>query len=377
MSALNLHPDDVLLFHEVASAMRRVAKNYDLPLKSVEPAPAPEAPCWLGTCTANGEIHLVLRFTVGGEWTEPRREEDVWNTAAHELAHLRHFNHGAAFQEFEEELQLAMRHQQVDHRDKVIERLVKMQASRQSEAEIGNSEAAEAFASMINKMLIEYELNPSDLDYARAADRDLVIEMMVDLTKYRIGKKKTRIAWQEELARVVAKAHLCKFLIRSGSNQIWFVGTQSHALVAEYAYGILVPAADKLSWADWHLYHAKYAREGKVNNTHGFRGAWLTSFVERIASRFAESRAAAVAAAPVCGHGASTSLVRLNGALVKAQEYIDGKYGKRRRYSSALNGGSANHEDGRAAGRAAADRMVLSKGISTSTTPASKQIGGK
>jgi len=373
---MNLHPDDILLFHEVATAMRRVAKNYDLPLKSVEPAPTPEAPTWLGTCTANGEIHLVLRFTVGGEWTEPRREEDVWNTGAHELAHLRHFNHGVAFQEFEEELQMAMKHQKQDHRERVIERLVKMQASRESEAEIGNTEAAEAFASMINKMLIDYELSPTDIDYARTNERDPVIEMSVDLTKYRIVKKRVRIAWQESLARVVAKAHLCKFLIQSGTNNIWFVGTKSHVMVAEYAYGVLISAADKLSFIEWGAFYDKCkAEHGNAKAVHGFRSAWLAAFVERIASRFDENRAVAVAAAPVCAEGVSTSLVRLNASLVKAQEYIDGKYGKRRKYSSALNGGMANHAAGRAAGRAAADRMVLSKGLSTA--PASKLLGGR
>jgi hypothetical protein len=34
-----LHPDDVLLFHEVANAMRHVAKQYELPLRTVVPHP--------------------------------------------------------------------------------------------------------------------------------------------------------------------------------------------------------------------------------------------------------------------------------------------------------------------------------------------------
>jgi hypothetical protein len=372
---MHLHPDDVLLFHEVATAARWVAKHYDLPLKSFEPVPAPEhATSALGYCSVSGNITIALRGMDKGVWhPEPRRAEDIWRTAAHELAHLRHFNHGVAFQEFEEELTLAIQQQQTDHREKVIARLVKMQASRESEAALGNAAAAEAFAAMINKMLIEHELNPSDLDYARGADRDPVIQLAVDLTKYRIAKKKTRIAWQESLARVVAKAHLCKFLIQTRSNNIWFVGTRSHALVAEYAYGVLVPAAYKLSLADWRRFYVACQKEtGSTVGAHGFHGAWLTAFVGRIEERFAESRAAAVAAAPA-GHQ-STALLRLDGALVKAQAYIDDKFAKKRCYSAALNGGWSHHAAGKAAGRAAADRMTLGKAVTGSVV--AKQLGG-
>src|SRR3954469_11935693 len=87
-----LHPDDIRLFKTVSDAMCHVAKEYDLPLTSIEPFPMPEyrtSP--LGDCGYGGDIRIVLRGMVNGQWdVEARREEDVWNTAAHELAHLRH-----------------------------------------------------------------------------------------------------------------------------------------------------------------------------------------------------------------------------------------------------------------------------------------------
>jgi len=148
-------------------------------------------------------------------------------------------------------------------------------------------------------------------------------------------------------------------------------------MVAEYAYGVLVPAAYQLSMTDWRKFYAKCkAEHGNAKEAHGFHAAWLMAFVERIADRFKESRVAAVAAAPADAPGStSTALLRLDGCLIKAQEYIEGKFKKRSRYSSALNGGMADHAAGRAAGRAAADKMVLSKALK-STTTSTKLIGG-
>src|SRR3990172_7081848 len=104
---MNIYPDDVLFFTEVSQAMRNVAKKYELPLQSITSLPMPKAGMAdrMGDCSHSGNIRLVLRCTENGQWCDaPMSPQEVWDTAAHELAHLRHMNHGIAFQEFYDEL---------------------------------------------------------------------------------------------------------------------------------------------------------------------------------------------------------------------------------------------------------------------------------
>jgi hypothetical protein len=376
-----LHPDDLLFFHEVSTAMRTIAKKYALPLRNITGGHMPESGMadFLGLCSSAGDIQLVMRATVDGQFVEhPRSPEDVWRTAAHELAHLKHFNHGAQFELFMIELMGALDNLRTpDHKSKIIDKLVKMQASRQSEAEIGNAAAAEAFAAAINRMMLEYELKPSDLDYARASDNDPIIEQRVNLSNFKIDEKKTRVAWQESLARIVARAHLCSFLLRPGSNQIWFVGTRSHALVAEYVFGTIVPLAEKMSYTEYRQFrrsikpvNGKYERP----ETHGFVESWLYAFTKRLAERFDEARVAAVAEVTVDmpAGSQSTALLRLGGAMTKVNQYIDDKF-KARRGAGALSNGRGNNSEGHSRGRAAANSLAIGRRAMT-TTAAPKRL---
>lgn len=371
MKDQQIHPSDIGLFKTVKDAMEFVAKTYELPLKSITPMANPEyssAP--LGDCSSDGNIRLTLRGMENGRWAEESRaEQDVWRTAAHELSHLRFMDHESHFWEFMMELETALNNRRVDYQQKLIDKLVKLQAQKNSERELGNIEAAEAFAGMINKMLIEFELSQSDIDYARSADKDPVIEIFCDLSKYRpkshwrkeyqAENKNKRIAWQEELARVVANGHLCTFLIQQNSNRITFVGTKSHAIVAEYCYGTLVHAAQRMS-VDANYAYNKFTSPDLKRP--GYRESWLAAFVARIAERLREIKLASVKNVSPDLNVQNNALMRLNQSLVKTQKYIDDKFsGKNVKYASELQRGRMRNRNGVEDGKAAADRMNIGR----------------
>ena len=242
--------------------------------------------------------------------------------------------------------------------DKILDRLAKLKAMQLSEAAIGNEAAAQAFAAAVNKMLLEHELSEMDIPLAGQSPEDPMFSLRVDLDAYGIKRVKSRIGWQEALAHIVAKANLCKFLVIPGSNVLTFVGTKPHAIAAEFTYGILAAAANKMSLAARASYWYRNSQE--PNFTSGnFRAAWLRGFINRVGERLAETKRAEVSATSNSG----TAMVRLDTALVRVEAYVKATYGGKTTYSTKLGVGC---REGQQAGRDAADRMHLGKGLGAS-----------
>lgn len=144
-----------------------------------------------------------------------------------------------------------------------------------------------------------------------------------------------------------------------------------------YVYGTLVPLVLKMAEKDYNtFFYANYkAGKGDVSMVRGFRAAWLKAFLERISERFDEARKAAIAATTPIG-ASSTALVRLNGAMVKVQDYIDNRFHQKRRYANPLSQLNGRNDTGRQMGRAAADRLDIGrKAITTSSTQALRLRG--
>lgn len=238
--------------------------------------------------------------------------------------------------------------------DKLLDKLSKMKASADGERKLGNEAAAEAFAEAINRLLLQHELSEADIPIDGVKDEPIV-DRFVDLAEHGIKQTRSRIGWQEVLARIVAKAHLCSFFCYPGSNAISFVGTAAHVAVASYAYGILLSSAARMSVRARDDYW-KAHRDDPDFESGNFRAAWLSGFIQRIGERFDEAKKAEVAAAA----SSSTALMRLDGALVRAKAYTE-QHGTGKVAAPRMSGGS---ELGVREGRKAADQMKLGqKGV--------------
>jgi predicted metal-dependent hydrolase len=74
----------------------RLATRFQLRLQSIE-AESPQVKRRYGICYSDGRIKIRLRHVTTGQ---PLRYSSLVNTLCHELAHLRHMNHGPRFKAF-------------------------------------------------------------------------------------------------------------------------------------------------------------------------------------------------------------------------------------------------------------------------------------
>jgi predicted metal-dependent hydrolase len=74
----------------------RIARVFGLRYRTIEPE-RPQVKRRLGVCYRDGTIRIRLQHASTGR---PLKYSSLVDTLCHELAHLRHFNHGKRFQSF-------------------------------------------------------------------------------------------------------------------------------------------------------------------------------------------------------------------------------------------------------------------------------------
>lgn len=89
-----------MLMERLTRDGEQIARHFGLRYKSLE-AERANVTSRYGVCYADGAIRIRLRHAVTGR---ALKYSSLVNTLCHELAHLRHFNHGARFKAFYFEL---------------------------------------------------------------------------------------------------------------------------------------------------------------------------------------------------------------------------------------------------------------------------------
>jgi len=93
-------PMDPRVAQELLERVQRdgalIAARFGLRYRVIE-AERPRVKRRYGVCYADGTIRIRLRHAVSGE---PLKYSSLVNTLCHELAHLRHFDHGLRFRRF-------------------------------------------------------------------------------------------------------------------------------------------------------------------------------------------------------------------------------------------------------------------------------------
>ena len=157
-----------------------------------------------------------------------------------------------------------------------LEALLAKEASLRGSPEPHSQHEAEATAKAIARLLLRYHLSLSDVESAAVSQDAGVGAALWEPEAHGLAARNRTVFWQEELASIVAEAHLCALLVVTGSNRLYFVGAPQDREVAVVAYGLLARFADQSS------------REAAGSGPHskGYRAAWLRGFNLRIAERY-------------------------------------------------------------------------------------------
>jgi len=198
----------------------------------------------------------------------------------------------------------------------------------------------------------------SDVDYAQHEKQEPIGEHRVEWEDVRV--RQTRVQWIERLAYVIGRAHFSRFLVYPRSSNITFIGREADAKIAGYLLVVLVRTLEQLS------HDAAYRGGNKGERGYGYRQAFIDGFVKRLAERFEEERRAAQASS-------STTLVRLQHALVRVDEHMK-MYSKK---ASSLQGRETKNQEAYDDGRAAANKVQLrANALEHDGQSVTKAIGG-
>lgn len=246
--------------------------------------------------------------------------------------------------------------------EKVLEKLGKIKAHMESAKEIGNEAEAQAFAAMLQNLLLKHKLEMTDVQYAREMQEEPIVEQRPETTfdarRRRVYKDypdvevvNRRRGWSEELAAIIADAYSSRILVTPGRSWITFVGHKSNVAIAEYLYITMLRAAEKMSDKAAKEFRRNHRAEYGVGATPaGYRESWLDGFCLRIAQRLREERAKFETPST------QTALVRVNKEALAVKSYMD----KFKKNASSLGGNNNFNRSGYEDGKAAANAMNIS-----------------
>lgn len=263
--------------------------------------------------------------------------------------------------------------------ERIIDKVRKLQAHADSAAEIGSEEEAQAFAAKVQELLTAYKLSAHDVGRPDAPKEDINTTYF-GWTDIGLKVRNVRVGWAERLARNVAHAYYCEFVISSYGGRIGFyVGRETDREVAVFMFITLARFLDKIANKEGKLHHLQQwkaagspANWSLPEHLSGFRAGFRMGFINRLWERFEDEVRPKVDPAANT-HTQAIVLLRRD-ALAKAKDWMKDNLTLHRCSSVGL--GDTSNADGQARGRAAADDVNLRPNVISGTKKSSGQLKG-
>lgn len=172
---------------------------------------------------------------------------------------------------------------------KLVSRIQKLHAMSESAKEVGSLEEADAFMSAVHKTLAAHNLDTSVLSLELKNEADpLGKEWVLGAT---LRHKNRPLAWAQDLAGYVARAHNCAHLVSMSSSYVFFYGRATNRGVAVQMFKYLRDMAERLGQTAYVTEAYRRRREGEgERGSASWRFNWMAGFVEEIGNRYRAMR---------------------------------------------------------------------------------------
>jgi|SRR6478609_6955677 len=239
--------------------------------------------------------------------------------------------------------------------DEIKEKLRKLIAKEESARELGNQAEAEAFASKIQQLLLEYELSMDDLK-GKNRVTDINTER-VDLTDLMGSHEGT---WVYKLYSVGARYNFCKTIMpyAYSANYLTICGEEMHREFTHYFVNQLVSKIRELSRRSFKEYKGPDKRNTYIR-------AFLEGAVTGIHNRLYQDR-----------ETAKRDMPQVAGLVVNKEGAINAWYAQ---YSKAAGLGKAratstSSNDGYVNGVRAGEGVSINKGVGSKSVSGTKLL---
>lgn len=248
--------------------------------------------------------------------------------------------------------------------EEVIRKIKKLQNFAEGTAAIGNEAEATLYAGMVQKLLLQYQLEMSTIDFKSYQEHEPIGVSPMYWSDHRGAEKRKRSLWQQTLGGIVAHAFSCQVLVHERSNMLSFAGRKSKRELAIFTFVTLARAAENIAQREYDRFYAKCERDGSQVLARGYKNSFLLGFCQRIKERFEEE---------VSGKNAPAGAIVLVKKEAEASAaFIDANYTRKATQLACY--GDQNHY-GVKAGQQFASEMALRGGDRAVSGTAGKQQG--
>lgn len=246
----------------------------------------------------------------------------------------------------------------MSEREKILDKIRKLQAHADSAADIGNEEEAQAFAAKVQELLTAYKLSAADVG-SRPEAREPVDAAHVTWEETGLKVRRTRVGWAERLAFLCARAYYCEFVISSSRGAIgFFIGTDTDRRVCKFMFVTLARFLERLAEREYNREFYRHYVPGdssSVAHVRGFRAGFMSGFLMRLSTRFDEE---VRPKADPKAQAATTAIVLVRrDAIGRVRDWMKDNFQTRSCRSTSMDGGS---RAGQLAGAKAANELNLS-----------------